>query len=176
MRFALLRLVLAGALLLSLAACEKPPTPVAVVPPPPPAPPPTVRRPAAATWHFHGGDVCTASASSSAVALEVTASSSTLTMNARMGHGTPMPAGRSVAIEFAGTAGTWTVTGHKAASRQVIASQPMTEDQAGQILVLLGGGVVRVGRPNEGLPPLLVPNSGVPGGDWFECVRRQLFP
>jgi hypothetical protein len=52
----------------------------------------------------------------------------------------------------------------------------MTEDQAGRILVLLEGGVVRVGRPKEGLPPLQVPNSGVPGRDWFECVRRQLFP
>jgi hypothetical protein len=106
----------------------------------------------------------------------VTASSSTLTLNARMGGGTPMPAGRSVTIEFAGTSGTWTVTGRKAASHRVVASQPMTEDQAGQILVLLGGGVVRVGRPNEGLPALQVPNSGVPGRDWFECVRRKLFP
>jgi hypothetical protein len=108
--------------------------------------------------------------------LEVTASSSTLTLDARLGRGTPPPAGRSVAIEFAGTAGTWTVTGHKAASHHVTASQPMTEDQAGRILLLLEGGAVRVGRPREGLPPLEVPNSGIPGRDWFECVRRQLFP
>jgi hypothetical protein len=87
-----------------------------------------------------------------------------------------MPGGRSVAIEFVGTSGTWTVTGRRAASHRVTASQPMTEDQAGQILVLLAGGVVRVGRANEGLPPLQVPNSGVSGRDWFECVRGQLFP
>lgn len=87
-----------------------------------------------------------------------------------------MPAGRSVNIEFAGATGSWSLTGRKAASRRVIASQTMTEDQAGQILVLLGGGVVRIGRPNEGLPPLQLPNSGVPGRDWFECVRRKLFP
>ncbi len=68
------------------------------------------------------------------------------------------------------------MTGRKAASHRVIASQPMTEDQAGRILVLLEGGIVRVGRPNAGLPLLQVPNSGVPGRDWFECVRRQLFP
>jgi hypothetical protein len=176
MRFALLRLMLPGALLLSIAACEKPPAPVAVVQPPPPAPLPTVRRPVTAAWHFHNGDICSASASGSVLALDVTASSSRLTLDARIGRGTPMPAGRSVAIEFAGTSGAWTVTGRKTASHRVIASQPMTEDQAGQILVLLGGGVVRVGRPNDGLPSLLVPNSGVPGGDWFECVRRRLFP
>jgi len=176
MRVALLKLVLPAVMVMSLAACEKPPAPVAVVPPPPPAPPPPVRRPVAAGWNFHSGDLCTASASSSALALDVSASSSRLTLNARMGRSTPTPASRSVTIEFAGTAGTWTVTGRKAASHRVIAYQPMTEDQAGQILVLLEGGVVRVGRPNEGLPVLQVPNSGVPGRDWFECVRRQLFP
>jgi hypothetical protein len=176
MRFVLLKLVLPAALLLSLIACEKRSEPVAAVPPPPPTPPPPVRRPVSAAWNFQSGHVCTATASSGALTLDVAASTSTLTMSARIGRGTPMPAGRSVAIEFAGTAGTWTVTGRRAASHRLIAAQPMTEDQAGQILVLLGGGVVRVGKPNEGLPPLQVPNGGVPGRDWFECVRRQLFP
>jgi hypothetical protein len=178
MRFGLLKLVLPGALalLLSLANCAKPPEPVAVVPPPPPRPPAPVHRPVTAAWNFHIGDVCTASAAGGALALEVAASSSVLTLTARMSHGTPTPSGRSVTIEFTGTAGTWIVTGRKAASHQVIASQPMTEDQAGRILVLLEGGVVRVGRSNEGLPTLQVPNSGTPGVDWFECVRRQLFP
>jgi hypothetical protein len=176
MRFALLKLIVPGALVLSLLGCEQPPAPVAVVPPPPPPPPPPIHRPVAAAWNFHSGDVCTASASSGPLALDVTASSSTLTLNARMGRGMPIPVGRSVRIEFAGTAGNWTVSGHKSASHQVTAAQPMTEDQAGRILVLLEGGVIRVGRPNEGLPPLQVPNSGLPGRDWFECVRRQLFP
>lgn len=176
MRFALLKRVLPGVVLLCLVACEKPPTPVVAVPAPPPPPAPPVRRPMAAAWKFHSGEVCTASASSGALALDLTTSSSTLTLTARIGRSMPMPAGRSIAIEFAGTAGSWTVTGRKAASHRVVASEPMTEDQAGQILVLLEGGVVRVGRAGEGLPPLQVPNSGVPGRDWFECVRRQLFP
>jgi hypothetical protein len=176
MRFALLKLGPPVVMMLALMSCEKPPAPVAVVPPPLPPSPQPVHRPVPADWSFRSGDVCVASAASSALTLDVTASSSTLTLNARLGRGTPVPAGRSVTIEFAGAAGTWTVTGRKAPSHRVIALQPMTEDQAGQILVLLGGGVVRVGRPNEGLPPLQVPNAGVPGRDWFECVRRQLFP
>ena len=176
MRFALLKLVLPVALLLPIVACERQPEPVIAVEPRSPPPPPPIRRPVAAGWIFHSGDVCTASASSSALALDISASSSTLTLNARMGRGTPTPAGRSVPIEFAGAAGNWTVAGRKAASHRVIASQPMTEDQAGQILVLLAGGVVRVGRPDQGLPPLEIPKGGVAGRDWFECVRRQLFP
>ena len=87
-----------------------------------------------------------------------------------------MPPSRSVPIAFAGTSGAWTVTGHKARSHRVIASQPMSEDQAGQILILLGGGVVRVGNRSGGVPELRIPNGGAPGRDWFECVRRQLFP
>jgi hypothetical protein len=176
MRFALLKLIVPGALVLSLLACEKPPAPAAVVIPPAPPPPPPVHRPVAAAWNFHSSEVCTASASSGPLALDVTASSSKFTLNARMGRGMPSPAGRSVTIDFTGTAGNWTVAGRKSASRRVTASQPMTEDQAGRILVLLEGGIVRVGRPNDGLPPLQVPNGGVPGRDWFECVRRQLFP
>src|ERR1700735_2598619 len=111
MRFRLFKLAPPAALLLSLAACEKPPAPVAVVPPPPPAPPSQVRPPVTATWNFHSGDVCTASAANSALALDVAASSSTLTLNARVGHSTPTPAGRSVTIEFAGASGNWTLPG-----------------------------------------------------------------
>jgi hypothetical protein len=176
MRFGRLKLVLPGACLLLLVACEKPPASVVVVPPSAPARPPPIQRRVSAAWNFHNGDVCIASASSSALALEVTASGDTLTLNVRSGRGTAIPAGRSVAIEFAGPAGSWTVAGRKVASHRVIASQPMTEDQAGRILVLLDGGVVRVGRPDQSLPALQVPNSGISGRDWFECVRRQLFP
>jgi hypothetical protein len=176
MRFGLLKQMLLGAMVLSLLACERPVAPVPAVPPPPPAPPPPVPRSAPAVWSFDSGDVCKASASSNVLSLDVTASNSTLTLKVRMGRGAVMPAGRSVAIEFAGTAGNWTVTGRKTARHRVIASQPMTEDQAGQILLLLQGGVVQVGTADEDLPPLQVPNSGVPGRDWFECVRRQLFP
>lgn len=177
MRLPLLRLILPGAIVLALAACEKPTPPVVAAPPLPPAPPPPIRRPAAATWKFQtGGGVCTASAASRFVKLDVTASSKSVTLDARLGAGVATPSTKAVPIEFTGPAGTWTVTGHKAALRRVVASQPMTEDQAGQILVLLEGGIVRVGKPQQGVPPLQVPNGGVAGRDWFECVRRQLFP
>ena len=87
-----------------------------------------------------------------------------------------VPVGRATAIAFSGAGGAWNVTGHGAASRRVVASQPMTEDQAGQILVLLGGGRINVGTRSLGVPELRIPNGGAPGRDWFACVRRQLFP
>jgi len=176
MRLVLLRLILQGAIVLSLTACETPAPPAPAPAPPPSAPLPPIRRPVAANWRFRAGEVCTASAASNALDLDVTASSKTLTLAARLGPGTATPPTRAVGIEFTGARGTWTVSGRKVASRRIVATQPMTEDQAGQILILLEGGVLRVGRPRDGLPPLQVPNGGLAGRDWFECVRRQLFP
>jgi hypothetical protein len=176
MRFAPPRLLVAAMAALSLASCEQliPPV-VAIVPPT--APPTLVSpRPVASTWSFHEGDVCTATASSMALALDVAASRNTLELVARVVRDRAIPASRSVAIAFTGPSGSWTVTGHRANSRRVIASQPLTEEQAGQILVLLEGGIVRVGNRNSGLPELRIPNGGTHGRDWFECVRRQLFP
>jgi hypothetical protein len=138
---------------------------------------PTVhRQPVAASWTFRTGSDCDATASSSAFDLDVTATSSALRLVAQLSRNTAMPRTRLVSIGFTGTSGTWAVTGRRTTMRRVIASQPMTEKQAGQILVLLEGGTVRVGTPGDGLPPLQVPNGGAPGRDWFECVRRQLFP
>ncbi len=175
MKLAPPRLVLAGAVALLLTSCERPAAPV-IAPTPTPPPPPVVHRPVASAWSFHAGDVCTATAGGGGLALDVAASRDTLELVVRMLRGAAMPASRSVAITFAGASGAWTMTGHNAASHRVIASQPMTEDQAGRVLILLGGGIVKVGNRSDSVPELRIPNSGTPGRDWFECVRRQLFP
>lgn len=169
------RLIFAGAVALSLTACERPAPPV-VVPQPPPPPVPFAPRPVAATWSFHAGEVCAATAGAGGLALDVAASRDTLELVVRLPSAVPLPGRRAVSIAFTGTSGAWTVTGHKAASHRVIASQPMAEDQAGQILLLLGGGGIRVGGRADRVPELRIPNSGAAGRDWFECVRRQLFP
>lgn len=169
------RLLLAGALALPLTGCEQP-TPPVDVRKPPPLPVPLPPRAITSSWSFHSGDVCTATAGGGALALDVAASRDTLRLVVRVPASLAMPANRGVAIAFAGTSGAWTITGNKAAANRVIASRPMNEDQAGRILLLLGGGNVRVGSRGDRVPELRVPNSGPSGRDWFECVRRQLFP
>lgn len=176
MKFLAPRLVLIGVAVLSLTACEKPAPPVVAPPPPPAPPPPVIHRPVTSTWSFQAGDVCTATAGSATLSLDVAVSRDTVELTARLPRSTTVPAGRSAAIAFTGPSGAWTVTGHGAASHKVVASQPMTEDQAGQILVLLGGGIIKTGSRSLGLPDLRIPNGGAPGRDWFDCVRRQLFP
>jgi hypothetical protein len=164
------------AVAVSVASCEKPPPPV-VPPPPPPAPPaPVFHRPVVSTWSFQVGDICTATAGSPALSLDIAVSRDSLELTARLPGSVLIPTGRPVAIAFMGSSGNWTVTGHGAASHRVVASQPISEDQAGQILILLGGGAIKIGSHTMGLPELRVPNGGPPGRDWFECVRRQLFP
>jgi hypothetical protein len=173
-RSALLRLTLSVAVVLSLIACEHPAPPAVVVAEPPP--PPVVRRVVTATWDFHAGDVCTATAGNPDLALEITASASQLVLLARGGRDIAMPARHAVPIAFSGTSGSWTVMGHRAGPNRVIASRPMTDDDAGRILVLLEGGTVTGGARNDRLPRLRIPNGGASGRDWFECVRRRLFP
>ena len=175
MRSELSKLLLSALAALSLASCERPAAPVATAPPPPP-PVPGVHRPIASTWAFHTGEVCSATASGQGLALEVRASNSKLVVIVHVARGSAMPAHSAVPIAFAGASGNWTVPGHVARPHQVIASQAMTDDKAGQILILLAGGIITVGGRNDGLPRLRVPNGGAPGNDWFECVRRQLFP
>jgi hypothetical protein len=176
MRLVPSRLVLIGTIALSLASCERPPPPV-VAPPLPPAPPaPVFHRPVTSTWSFQAGDACTAAAGGGTLSLDIAVSRDTLEITAHLPKDLFVPVGRTAAIAFSGPSGSWTMTGLGAASRKVIASQPMTEDQAGRILILLGGGTIKIGSRSLGLPELRIPNGGTPGRDWFECVRRQLFP
>jgi hypothetical protein len=128
------------------------------------------------TWSFQAGDTCIATAGSPVLSLDIAVSRDTLELTARLPKSASVPTGRPAAIAFTGSSGNWTVTGHGGAGHRVVASQPMTEDQAGQILILLGGGIVKIGNRALDLPELRIPNGGSPGRDWFECVRRQLFP
>ena len=176
MRVVTPRLVVTAAVALSVASCERPPPPIAPPAPPPAPPAPVFHRPAVATWSFQAGDVCTATAGSPALSLDIAVSRDKLELTARPPRDSAVPAGRPEAIAFTGSSGSWSLAGHGAASHRVVASQPMTDDQAGQILILLGGGVIKIGNHALGLPELRIPNGGTPGRDWFECVRRQLFP
>jgi len=128
---ALSRLLLPALAALSLTSCERPAAPVAVAPALPP-PVPSIQLSVAATWVFDAGEVCSATASNPALSLQVKASSSKLALIVRVGRGTAMPARAAVPIAFAGTSGSWAVPAHVAPSHQVIASQAMTDDKAGQ--------------------------------------------
>ena len=174
MRLAPIKLVFAGMVALSLTSCERPAAPV--VAPIPPTPPAATPRPVAARWSFRAGDVCVATAGSIPLALDIGASRDRLELVAHVGRDAPPPGKRSVPIAFVGPSGAWQVIGQRTAARRVIASLPMTDDQAGRILILLRGGTITIGNRDLGLPPLRVPNSGPAGREWFECVRRLLYP
>ena len=170
------RLVLTGAVALLVASCERSAPPV-VTPAPPPMPPaPIIHRPVISTWSFQTGDVCTATAGGGALSVDIVVSRDTLELTAHLPKGSVVPVGGRAAIAFSGASGRWSLTGRGATSRRVVASQPMTEDQAGQILFLLGGGRIKVGSRALDLPELRIPNGGTAGRDWFECVRGKVFP
>jgi hypothetical protein len=176
MRLALFRLASAAVIVLALASCGQPAEPVIVAPPPPEPAASPAPQPTPSTWSFQAGESCAATIGGTSLSLDLTASNGALEFVARTTRSMTMQAGSWVPIAFAGSRGTWTVTGREISRRRVIASQPMTEDKAGQILILLEGGILRLGTRQDALPALRVPSGGATGRDWFECVRRQLFP
>ncbi len=161
----------------SLAGCSSPSRPVVAptqlpVPVAPSAPTRTA-APAAETsrWSFGAGESCRAEARSASLSLTVTVSSSQVQLTVAGGRRVAFRP-RAASIAFTGRSGAWTMGGRAAGRREVAASMPLTEDAASRVLVLLDGGVVRVGPA----PPLRIPGAGVAGRDWFKCVRRQLLP
>jgi len=173
---------------LALAGCHKaappavtpPPAPKPAPPPAPPPPPPPAapapRAPVAGAWRFQPGAACTATVASPAISLDVSAAAGQLRLVAHVPGKKPLPAKAALTIAFTGAGGGWNIPGRVSGKRDVAASQPVSEDAAGRVLVLLDGGVVRVGKPGLGLPRLGVPNAGADGSAWFECVRGQLQP
>ncbi len=176
-----MRAICVGAALLvvaSLVGCSSPPKPV-VAPTrlPVPEQSPALARPAApaaetSNWSFEAGESCSADARSASLSLSVVVSSSQVQMAVTGGPRVAFPR-RAASIAFTGRSGTWTMQGRAAGRRMVQASMPLTEDAVSRVLVLLDGGVVRVGST---APSLRIPNAGVAGRDWFRCVRQQLLP
>lgn len=168
----------------SLAACTTPPAVVAApeplplplpLPPTPPARP-VAPAPVTATWSFRSGGACSATAANPVLSLEVGASNEALSLELHMSRRVALPANASVPITFSGAAGTWTTAGRLNAPRRVSASGPMTEDAASRVLVLLAGGTIRTGGRQRDVPVLRIPDAGVAGRNWFECVRQRLLP
>jgi hypothetical protein len=150
-----------------------PPPPPRAPEPSPPPPPPAAHGPIQAHWIFSGGGACTATVATALVALDVVASPTDIAVSVRLNghHGLPR---KGTLIDFAGESGNWSVTAHGPSRHKATASEPMSEDAAGRVLVLLSGGVVHFGEPRDGLPALRVPNGGAPARLWFECVRHDL--
>ena len=179
MRFGMRSLLLIAGATLPLGACEKalPPAPAPAVSTPPPAPPaPPPVRSVNATWSFSSDDACTAIAASSAGALRVSVEREKLTLSVFGAPGTPFPGGSIVPVVYAGPSGSWTLAARPAGPRRIVASEPMTEVQASRILFLLDGGAIRLGRASTDFPTLRIPNAGVAGQAWFDCVRKVLLP
>jgi hypothetical protein len=166
-----------------LAGCETtPPVPEPIQVEPPLRPvlvaPSSPRRVLGAVWSFTSKpDRCVASAANSALTLTLVAEegrSLSLELHARaapeFGAGRP-----AMPIAFAGQAGSWRVQGRPSSRGRILLAFPLDETSASRVLVLLSGGTLEAGRPESGLPLLLVPAAGPSGQVWFECVRRQLF-
>jgi len=173
--------MLAWALVLALADCAVTSTPhVAPAPPlpppapqPPPPPMPVMHRAIQAHWIFSDGAACTATAATALLSLDIVASPSDIAISVRLSGHRGLPRNGTL-IDFAGASGHWSVTAHGPSRHKATATEPMSEDAAGRVFVLLSGGIVHFGEPGDGLLTLRVPDGGAPARLWFECVRHDL--
>ena len=176
------------AALLAVTACQPAPRVIATGPFPPPAggrplsPPPRPRpeppaRQQDAAWSFTvTGGACEARAAGPDVRLAMRAAADrTLRFTLSTTSRAPLPdwAGVARQVAFAGGDGSWSLPAVRGAGRTTTVSLPLDEASAGQARSVLGGGTVRLsGR--EAPPPLLIPEAGIAGRDWFGCVRSKL--
>jgi hypothetical protein len=181
MRWTAVRLALVGGLGTGLAACARTPAMVAVPAPFAPAalPAPPVRpvppSPVASSWSFDSA-ACRARASSPGLSLEMTASGTELKVTVQKVGRPSLRANTDVPIAFTGRSGNWILAGHVTDGRRLVSASPMDEDAVSRALVLLSGGIVRLGGSRSGLSSLRIPDAGQPGRSWFDCVKQRLFP
>ena len=171
---------------LALAACQPAPRVIATGPFPPPAaarppPPPRLRveppaRQQDAAWSFTvAGAACEARAVGPDVRLAVRAADRTLQFTLSTGARASLPgrAGAVGQVAFAGGEGAWSLPVVRGVGRMATASLPLNEASADQARNVLGGGTIRLsGR--DAPPPLVIPDAGIAGRDWFGCIRSKL--
>lgn len=181
------RLALAGAVLLALAACQKPkaakpvvvvapalPLPPPAAPPAPPLPPPPALPPVATVWHFQATPAaCRATAESPSAALDIASRPGRtirFTVSGKPGVPLPLNDGTPVTIFFTGAGGSWQLAA-LVRNGAAVAVLPGSDRTLGDVLALLGGGDARLGNPHLGVPLMHVPPGGAPGRAWFVCAR-----
>jgi hypothetical protein len=166
MRCEFVRGMLACALLLSLADCAN-------APQPPPPPMPVVHKEIQAHWIFAAGGACTATVATALLSLDIIVSPREIDVSVRLSSHRGLPR-NGTRIDFVGASGSWSVTAHGPSRHKATATEPMSPDAAGRVFVLLSGGILHFGEPEDGLLALRVPDGGAPARLWFECVRHDL--
>ena len=169
----------AVALLLALAACAHPPPTPVVTSAPEPAPPPRAppKQPThqvlRAHWLFDARpDGCTARAAAGRVTLQVLVRPAT-PVRLVLTLASPSAPKRGAKLHFTGPTGYWQIAAKPAGKRQMEGDLGGDDTALGRVLVLLNGGVLQVGDPQQAMPSLAIPAGGAPGQAWFDCARRQ---
>jgi hypothetical protein len=85
------------------------------------------------------------------------------------------PAGRAaVPLRFAGPTGRWQVPAQQTSSHQLAVTLGADDTGLSRVLVLLNGGVLEIGRPEQNISSLAILPSDAQGQRWFDCARDKL--
>jgi hypothetical protein len=128
------------------------------------------------TWSFTAGsDECVAVAASGPTTLQVTVRRDaplrivvSLPVQLEPGRRAPL------ALKFNGPAGQWQVSAQRVTSRQIAAVLESNDTTLSRVLVLLSGGVLEVGDPEQAVPSIGLAPSEAQGQRWFDCARNTM--
>ncbi|MDB5416035.1 MAG: hypothetical protein JWR10_4370 [Rubritepida sp.] len=154
---------------LGLGACQTPPAPPPRATARPAGPP---ASPVQGAWSFGiVGDRCTARVTHRDVALDVTAGPGRRASLGVTAPGQALPVNGRFTMAFQGGSG-WQLAGRTDAQRKAAATLALDDAGQGRLRDLLGGGTLRLRGAGVSAPPLILPDAGVSGRDWYGCVAR----
>jgi hypothetical protein len=121
-----------------------------------------------------GNDQCVAAADAGAAGVHVTIRRNepvqlTVSLAAQPAPSTP------VTLRFSGPAGNWQVLAHRSSSHAVGVALGSDNTALSRVLVLLSGGTLDVGVPDQPLASLAIAASDTRGQLWFDCAREKMF-
>lgn len=137
-----------------------------------PVPRPATRPLLRGAWRFEqDAAACTAT---------VVAGRDTLTVGIRRNEPVRLtlalaePAPPTARLRFSGSSGNWQIVAQQAGARSLVATLGADTLALSRLLVLLGGGTLEIGEPDQALPAIGLPAAGEQGQTWFDCGRDRL--
>jgi hypothetical protein len=171
-----------AALLVLLVGCSKPPSDdgrrEATFPAAPPLAQHAPRQVVHTAWSFDSGtDECVGTAAAGGTSLRVTVRRNApirlvVSLTTKLERRPAGPA--AVPLRFSGPTGSWQVSAQQTASHQLAVTLGSDDTALSRVLVLLGGGVLNVGEPEQAGTSLGITPSDAQGQLWFDCARSKM--
>ncbi len=127
------------------------------------------------TWWFSPEQQCVAKLNGTPISMSVSVTDRWISWVVSGYSYSDDETGQAKRISFSNNSTNWYISVRISQRGSLVSSVRISEYEAARILLLLDGGLLRLGNGTESLL-VHVPNASQPGLDWFQCVRKHLLP